>query len=102
MRPLLDRIGDPFWSGVLTAGAFVVTGVLAIVLTWRGVAATTNVAEQLAWLASGGLGAATLAGTGLTILSVQHDRRAEARRRLVLEKATDDAIAALVATVGGR
>lgn len=94
----LRRLSDPFWSGVFLAVALVVTGFIAVALTWRGVARTIFVPTQVAWLSSGGLAAIALLAAGLGVLNAQLDRRDAAAERARVDAAIDDAVAALVAT----
>lgn len=92
----LRRLSDPFASGVAVAVGLVLAGFFTIALGWRGLAATTFVPEQLAWIASGALAAVAMIGVGLAVLSVQIDRRDEARRRALIDSAIDDAASTLV------
>ena len=93
----LRRMSDPFVSGIVVAVGLVLAGFVTIVLGWRGLAYTAFVPEQVAWIASGALAAVAMIGVGLAVLSVQIDRRDEARRRALLGSAIDDAAAALIA-----
>ena len=53
-------VRDPIMASALVAGALVVAGFAAMVLAWRGAAATLDVPVQVPYLVSGGIGGLAL------------------------------------------
>ena len=84
-----DRIrgvaGDPIMASALVAAVLVVTGFAAMVLGWRGAAATLEVPVQVPYLVSGGVGGLALLIAAATIVDVQVGRHLAARERASLE-----------------
>lgn len=76
---------DPFTRSIVFASALIAGGFVAIGLAWKGVARSLIVAEQLAYLFSGGLGGLALIITGAGIISVQATRYWNARERQRLD-----------------
>lgn len=98
---LRSRLRDPFTGSVSMLGALAIAGFAAVALAARGVAATDDVATQLAYVASGALGGLGLVGFAVGLLLVQVHRREDARRRADLERVVL-AAADLLATVRKR
>jgi uncharacterized membrane protein YidH (DUF202 family) len=87
LRRLLRRIGsDPFSRSIALSLALIAGGFAAFGVAWRGAARSVIVAEQVAFLVSGGLGGVALILAGSGILAVQSSRYWNARERLRLEE----------------
>lgn len=98
LRRLFARVTtDPTVSSSLVAGLLVVGAFLGFILSWRGVAQTLLVPEQLPYLVSGGVGGLGLLVAGITILLVQGERRRAAREFQKLGDVLAQARAILVA-----
>lgn len=70
---------------LLTLVALGAAGLVALTLTWRGVAGEEVVATQTAFLVSGGLAGEGVVGVALIILVIQARRASEAGRRAELQ-----------------
>ncbi len=81
----------PIYVGVAVALA----GFVLFAVTWGQVAALTNVALQLPYIASGGLTGLALVMVGMTIVNVQSRRRDGAERSRQMER-----LAGLLGEVG--
>lgn len=94
----MNRLADPRVSALVVLGALGVPGLMALVLAWRGAAATVNVATQVAFVVSGGIGGLGLMGFAFGVAVIQNRRFVEARRRAEWDGAIQ-AATALLATV---
>ena len=88
---------DPFFSTCLLLAILVGIGLGSLALAWRGIAPRLVVAEQLPYLASGGLAGIGLVGFSLGVLIIQHRRWTEARRRAHFDRVVRQAEELLVA-----
>lgn len=67
-------------------GAFVVLGMIAIVIAWFGVSGTLDPGEQMPYISSGGFGGAALIAIGVTLLiSFEHTRDRDALAQVLSE-----------------
>lgn len=87
-RPATAEMLRSRWRYVL-GWALVGVGVLLLVLGWFGVSGEPDVARQLSYLASGGLGGLTAAIVGVGLI-VSEDLRSERRRLGRIEAALLD------------
>ena len=86
MRALVRRLGgDPFARSLTIAALMIAGGFVAIFLAYRGVARSVNVAVQLPYVVSGGVGGLALILTGAGIIAVQSSRYWSARERQWLD-----------------
>lgn len=76
---------DPWFVSVAVFGAAAASGLVAILLGWRGVAARVDVAEQLPYVMSGVVVGLAVLGFALGVVVIQARRRAEAYRRAEIE-----------------
>jgi hypothetical protein len=95
-----DAAADPWRVSVVVLLIGAAAGFAAMVLGWRGVAARTDVAEQVPYLVSGAFAGVGLLGLALGLLVIQARRRAEALRRRDLERVRV-AVTELAASVRG-
>ena len=70
---------NPFLPSVIALSVLAVAGLLAVALSWRGLAATLVVYVQVPYAASGALGGIAVLGFALALLAVQAGRKARAR-----------------------
>lgn len=82
-------LSDPFSRSIILSVTIVVAGFVAIGIGWRGAARSVVVAEQLAFLVSGGVGGLALVMAGAGLLVVQSSRYWNARERRRLEELAD-------------
>jgi hypothetical protein len=62
------------WRQAL-GGAFILAGVVAVMVAWFGISGTLDPGKQMPYLASGGIGGAALIALGVTLLlSFEHAR----------------------------
>lgn len=67
-------MGNLDWRQAL-GGAFVVAGVVAVLVGWYGVSGTLDPGKQMPYLVSGGIGGAALIAMGMiSFLSLEHAR----------------------------
>jgi len=78
--------GDPFRRSIIISIALILGGFVAIGLAWHGAARSLNVAEQLPYLVSGGVGGLALIAAGAGVLAVQSSRYWNARERRQLDR----------------
>jgi nitrate reductase gamma subunit len=85
----VKRLRDPVAVIALVGVVLVVAGFAAMLLGWRGAAATLSVPLQLPYLVSGGIGGIALIGLGLSLCNLAASRR-EAAREIVRWRALVD------------
>ena len=86
MRALIRRLGtDAFARSLALAVLMIAGGFVAIFLAYRGVARAVNVAVQLPYIVSGGVGGVALILTGAGIIGIQSSRYWSARERQWLD-----------------
>jgi len=86
MRALVRRLlTDPFTRSLALAVLMIAGGFVAILIAYRGVARSVNVAVQLPYVVSGGVGGVALILTGAGIIAVQSSRYWSARERQWLD-----------------
>ena len=85
----MSALRDPWTRSIVLAVALVVAGFVALGVAAAGASQTASVAEQVAFLVSGGFGGLALAGTGLALLDIQRSRRAAAEDRRDLDAVAD-------------
>lgn len=95
---LARRLADPVIMSSLFAALLVLLGFAAILLSWKGAAATLAVAIQSAYVTSGALAGLGLIALGVGILHVQGSRWLDARERAELDDFVKEA-RRLLATV---
>lgn len=79
-------IADPFVSSLVFVGALGAAGMAVIVFAFKGTRESADVAEQVAYIVSGGLGGIALLGFASGLLIIEARRWAEARRRAQFDK----------------
>lgn len=97
--PRLRYLADPFVLSMIVGAALVAGGVALISLAWRGAAAQLNVALQVAYLVSGGLGGLAVVLLGVGVLHIQGSRRLAAKERAQMERVTSNAMLLLEAAI---
>ena len=94
------RSRDAALPGVLLFLGFAVGGLVAVLVGWRITALERFVPLQAPAGVSAGVGGVVLAGTGLSLLALQLERRAAAQRADAVDRLLDEA--AQLARVGDR
>lgn len=77
----MKRLRDPFVGSVVVLLLMAAGGVAALVLGYRGLAATDDISIEVPYLVSGGLGGVGLLVFSLGLLAVQFRRKEAARER---------------------
>jgi len=88
----VSRLRDPFVQVILVLVSLAVAGVVALVLSWRGAAATLAVWIQLPFVVSGAFAAIALIGTGIGLLSIHLDRQVAADEQAVWDDIVHDMV----------
>ena len=81
----MRRPPDPFVVSVVALGVLGAAAFAVLALTWRGVAAQVDVAAQVAFIVSGGIGGLALVGFASGVVVIQARRWTEAQRRAELD-----------------
>jgi len=81
-----DALRDPGLRAIGVLIALAAGGLVALVLAWRGVAATLDVWIQLPFVMSGVFGGVALTGAALAVLTIHLGRRSAAEERDLLEE----------------
>ena len=89
---------DPFVASLVTLAVLGAAAFVALALGWRGAAAEEDVATQVAFLVSSGVGGLALLGFAAGLLVIQSRRWVEAQRRAELDEVVR-AASELLATV---
>lgn len=82
----MRRVSDPFVASVVALGVLGAAAFVTLALGWQGLAAEVNVATQVAFLVSGGIGGLALVGFASGVVVIQARRRDEAQRRAAFER----------------
>ena len=77
---------DPFKGSLAVLAGTVIAGFVLVAVASRSVAATANVATQVAYVVSGGFGGLALIGFGLGLGLVQVRRRDAARQMAAIRR----------------
>ena len=86
MRALARRLAtDPFARSLALAVLMIAGGFVAIFIGYRGAARSVNVAVQLPYAISGGVGGIALILTGAGVIAIQSSRYWAARERQWLD-----------------
>lgn len=85
-------LADPFATSLLVHLAALVLGVAALGLAWTGTKESADVAEQIAYVVSGGFGGIALIGFASGVFAIEARRWAEARRRAEFDRVIEEAV----------
>lgn len=88
---------DPFSASLLVHLAALAMGVAALGFAWTGTRESADVAEQIAYVVSGGLGGIALIGFASGVFAIEARRWAEARRRAEFDRVIAEAAELLAA-----